>query len=366
MLIILTHLSPHELASSPHQDLNHRWYADILINFFQQLLHGHVAAARMMLSSAAASAADTAAAAAAAASYGSAAGSSSSGSGMPWAADAGSDLHPEVYGDLPAATFQPSVTKALKTTRRSFDHGSRLPPPFFAGNDVHVSGVCSFAQHMSSLVVWNQTRGFDMVDDAAAAAQGGSARRQRKWGLVSVTKGDVMVIHVDTTLGGSVGPVVPPESIKNKAFWWKEVANASKAVVDLGYVQSYEGFGAVQVACSGGCICNVTYINALDTTRRTSQTQFAKLEVTASPRCLLTLTNVGSSLEGAVPAGASTSAPTAAPSADANIESRPCKFKLTALAVQPMLHHKAGPGGVNSASMDVLHSINADLGGGSK
>ena len=112
------------------------------------------------------------------------------------------------------------------------------------------------------------------------------AKRSKKPGLTSVTRGDDFLIEVDTSLSERGVAHAATSAAAGDAADGKASAAAAAGggeagavpVLQLTYLESYEQVGVVTVACHQGCACRNLTVDTLVPSRR-----FATLSTALSP-----------------------------------------------------------------------------------
>ena len=125
-------------------------------------------------------------------------------------------------------------------------------------------------------VTWEELNDPHYVDSQATSSTWTyTSDVPKKFGWITYTAGDSLLLHVNTTL---------PKT-KSKCG----DAATSAATVHLGLLASYEHMGMVEVTCVGGCSCERTIVNSHNPECRKSQTQFLMVPATQHPDCRVQL-----------------------------------------------------------------------------
>lgn len=124
------------------------------------------------------------------------------------------------------------------------------------------------------------------------------AKRSKKPGLTSVTRGDAFFIEVDTSLSEQAPRAAvsgAPRATAASATHEAPRGGADKSavpVLQLTYLQSYESVGVVRVACHRGCTCRSLTVDTLVTARRFATLSTAlSAPVTRAAACVLRVSN---------------------------------------------------------------------------
>ena len=129
---------------------------------------------------------------------------------------------------------------------------------------------------------WNLTRE-ELAYDEIAAAWKPLPIRRFKPGLTSVSHGDSMTLHIDTSLDDSDSALGRP----SKSYG----SGNEHAMVQLTYLQSYEQVGMLRIECVSGCNCTEQRLQTLEPSRlATLNTSLWR--VSESRKCKLRFTNV--------------------------------------------------------------------------
>ncbi|GLC71350.1 hypothetical protein PLESTF_001105900 [Pleodorina starrii] len=141
-----------------------------------------------------------------------------------------------------------------------------LPPPVCEGNYESSIDTCYIEDQLQKLVL-SPVVGWNWTDEGRG-----------KWGFVSLKKGEVLKLKVNTRLEGK-----------------RSSTDASAHIIlQVAYLQSYRSMGTAQVACVEGCVCDPVIIDAYDR-RPVSVTSMQDIQVSQSTKCVLKVTSMGPS-----------------------------------------------------------------------
>eukprot|EP00798_Chlamydomonas_sp_ICE-L_P030737 gene30737-35773_t len=270
----------------------HRWYADILINYFQEVAATLVT---KMLALAAISGSDTDLVSSLREQTYEAerAGWSDStwtGSGLaphppPISPPAPASAPPSPPPVPPAHTATCLIRGRLGTDYPVFCSPSGLKPPLFLDNEVEPGGVCAIGGDFEHTV--NKPHdGWEWVDEGKNG--------QHKWGYVSELPGSKLTMNINIT-----GHVVSHKLGKEETGGGSggQRTRSRKIMAWLIYLHSWQNLGIAELSCSDGCSCPTTFINGLnkDTTIKGTvpalhRFDLEKQDPDQSPDCIIKIT----------------------------------------------------------------------------
>ncbi|EFJ49701.1 hypothetical protein VOLCADRAFT_89684 [Volvox carteri f. nagariensis] len=167
-----------------------------------------------------------------------------------------------------------------------------------------------------------------------------------KWGYVATEPGKTIRFKVNTQLGGN--------RTKNRL-------SGRPIVVQVAYLESYQGMGTARVSCEAGCTCTAVTIDSYDK-RPVSLTSMKDISVSQHPECILALTTKGPSkaaeaaaLEAA--ARNETTSGDSSGSSNPDVEAAWSKFKVLGVVVGE--EPGASEGGVTWLRDESHHLANA-------